>query len=220
MSDRLIDAVLFDYGGVIAEEGFVWGLTAISEENGLDRNSFMASAFELIETSGYLIGKADEAAFWKAMREATGVKGNDKELSREILSRFVLRPWVLALADDLRSLGITAGILSDQTSWLDQLDKRDRFFRHFDIVFNSFHMGMSKREQEVFGETARRLGLPGSRICFIDDNEGNCARAEKNGWQSIIYKNGVQVLRDLAMLVPDIDASRYETTPGIDKDNQ
>jgi putative hydrolase of the HAD superfamily len=35
-SDMNIDAVLFDFGGVIAEEGFKQGLAAIARAHGLD----------------------------------------------------------------------------------------------------------------------------------------------------------------------------------------
>lgn len=209
MSKSVIKAVLFDYGGVIAEEGFVEGLTALAENNKLDRDFFIAAAFDLVASTGYLTGRADEAAFWEAMRTTTGIRETDEQMRREILSRFVIRPWVLDLADDLRSLAITVGILSDQTDWLDQLDARDGFFRRFDHVSNSFYLGLSKRDNEVFGETVRRLDVPAEGICFIDDNEGNCERARKSRWHAILYRTGGQVLRDLKKRVPGLDLSRY-----------
>jgi putative hydrolase of the HAD superfamily len=209
MGNAGIAAVLFDYGGVIAEEGFVGGLTALADTGGLDRDFFIDAAFDLVASTGYLTGRADEAAFWKALREKTGIAGTDECLRREILARFVLRPWVLDLADDLGSLDLTVGILSDQTDWLDRLDARDGFFRHFDYVSNSFHLGLSKRDGEVFVETARRLDIPGECICLIDDNEGNCGRARECGWHAIAYRTGGQVLRELKELVSGLDLSRY-----------
>lgn len=209
MGETVIKAVLFDYGGVIAEEGFVEGLTALAEKNNLERDVFLDAAFDLVASSGYLTGRADEAAFWRALRKATGIGGTDEEMRREILSRFVMRPWVLDLADDLRSLDITVGILSDQTDWLDKLDARDTFFRRFDYVSNSFHLGLSKRGEAVFGETERRLGVPAEGICLVDDNEGNCQRARNSRWHAILYRTGGQVLRELKELVPALDLARY-----------
>ena len=216
MSKSGIKSVLFDYGGVIAEEGFVEGLTALAENSKLDRDFFIDAAFDLVASTGYLTGRADEAAFWEAMRKTTGIRGPDERLRREILSRFILRPWVLNLADDLRSLDITVGILSDQTDWLDQLDARDGFFRRFDYVSNSFHLGLSKRGEAVFAETERRLGVPSKGICFVDDNEGNCERARKSGWHAIRYRTGGQVLRELKELVPELDLSWYAGVIGED----
>lgn len=214
MGDGVIRAVLFDYGGVIAEEGFVEGLTALAEAANLDRDAFLGAAFDLVASSGYLTGRADEAAFWGAMRAATGIGKTDEEMRREILSRFVIRPWVLELVDDLRSLGITVGILSDQTDWLDQLDARDGFFRRFDYVSNSFHLGLSKRGEAVFEETQRRLGVPAEELCLVDDNEGNCQRARKSRWHAILYRTGGQVLRELRELVPGLDLSRHAGLTG------
>ena len=37
---NVIKAVLFDFGGVIADEGFWKGLQAIGKENGLDPDDF------------------------------------------------------------------------------------------------------------------------------------------------------------------------------------
>lgn len=209
MNDQTVEAVLFDYGGVIAEEGFVEGLTAIADKNGLDRKYFLDRAFDLIYTTGYLTGRAGEAAFWKAMRDATGITGADRELTEEILTRFVLRPWVLDLVRDLRSMKATVGILSDQTNWLDELNKRDDFFRHFDRVFNSYHLGLSKRDGVVFDEIVRRLGSAPERTCFIDDSEGNCRRARERGLRVILYHTGGEMLDELARYFPGLDPSKY-----------
>ena len=83
--------------------------------------------------------------WWDALRSEARVRGKDEALRLEILERFTLRPWMLGLVDELRGRGFTAGILSDQTNWLDELDGRFGFYGRFDFIFNSFHMGKSKR---------------------------------------------------------------------------
>jgi putative hydrolase of the HAD superfamily len=59
-TDNTISIVLFDFGGVIAEEGFKAGLAAIARANGLDAPSFIQKAFEAIHSSGYVFGKASK----------------------------------------------------------------------------------------------------------------------------------------------------------------
>ena len=210
MNDPVVDAVLFDYGGVIAEEGFIKGLARIAEKNGIEREYFFDVATDQVYKTGYLTGQADEAAFWQAVREITGIRESDRVLTDEILSHFTLRSWVLDLADDLRNLGLTVGILSDQVDWLDRLDKRDGFFEHFDPVFNSYYLGLSKRAEAIFEEIPRRMGLAAERICFIDDNQGNCERARKNNIKAILYRTGNGMLLDLKGYVPALDPSRYD----------
>ena len=50
--------VLFDFGGVIAEEGWKEGLKVIAEANGLDESRFLQDAIDTNYATGYLLGKA------------------------------------------------------------------------------------------------------------------------------------------------------------------
>ena len=43
-----IDTVLFDFGGVLAEEGYAKGLRAIAQRHGMNENDFFELARELI----------------------------------------------------------------------------------------------------------------------------------------------------------------------------
>jgi putative hydrolase of the HAD superfamily len=159
-----IDAVLFDFGGVIAEEGFKHGLTVIAKENGLDERTFFQAASDTVYSSGYLLGKAPESAFSNALRQKTGIKGDDASLRSEIFSRFILRDWMLDLVKKLKSTEVKVGILSDQTDMLDKLDKKYDFFRLFDYIFNSYHMGKTKRDSSLFDDIVQVLKTKPGRV--------------------------------------------------------
>ncbi len=76
----MIKAVLFDFGGVLAEEGFKQGLKVIGKERGFDPEDFYEITGELVYQMGYVSGASDEHSFWEAVREKTGVKeGEDQE---------------------------------------------------------------------------------------------------------------------------------------------
>jgi HAD superfamily hydrolase (TIGR01509 family) len=186
---RNIKAVLFDFGGVLAEEGFRKGLMAIARAKGLSPEGFFDSAGAAVYDSGYVLGKADESAYWKMVREKTRIGGTDEEFRREILERFQLRPWMLEIVRRLKQRGYVLGILSDQSQWLDDLDKQYDFFKEFDIVFNSYHLGKGKKDPALFDEIATKLDAKNSEILFIDDNEGNIDRARAKGWNTILYRN-------------------------------
>ena len=119
-----IELVLFDFGGVLAEEGFRNGLIAIALSNGLNPEKFWQQAYSLTFTGGYVTGKIDEVAFWQTLRKQTGIKGSDADLRTEILSRFELRAWMIDLVKKLRETDIRCAILSDQTNWLDELNEK------------------------------------------------------------------------------------------------
>ena len=136
-----VRAVLFDYGGVLAEEGFVNGLRAIVAAQGLDPDASQRAGADAVHDSGYVTGRGTESQFWALWRSRTGVRGEDAYLRDQVLSRFVLRPAMIELVRALRRKGVITAILSDQTDWLDKLDARDQFFREFDKIYNSFHLG-------------------------------------------------------------------------------
>ncbi len=182
-----IKAVLFDFGGVLAEEGFREGLKAIAEKNRLDPDSFYATADSLIFESGYLSGMNEEPEYWKLLRARTGVTGTDRELRDEILKRFVPRPALIAYADILRSRALTVALLSDQTNWLEELDRSMLLFRHFDRVFNSFTYHKSKRDPSIFAEVCGHLGITTGEALFIDDNIDHVGRAKSAGLHTIHY---------------------------------
>lgn len=173
---------------------------AIATDNGLSPTQFFEIATEAVHDTGYLVGQAPESAYWDCLRQRAGIKGPDEALRREILSRFVLRPWMVELARRLRGQGKTVAILSDQTDWLDELDTRDDFFKEFDAVFNSYHIGMGKRNPDVFTFVAGRLGVPTPGILFIDDNEGHIGRARSKGMQTILYRDLESFMSQMAAL--------------------
>jgi len=190
MLNRSIKAVLLDYGGVIADEGFQNGLRAMSREQGIDEGTMMDVARSAVYDSGFVLGWGTEGEFWECMRQGSGLRGSDSELTQRVLQGFVLRPWMIARVQQLNAKGYITGILSDQTHWLDWLNQRDHFFEFFDYVFNSYHMGKGKRDPSLFRDLSEQLALSPDEILLVDDIGSNVQRAQAAGWQTIhfVYK--------------------------------
>ena len=197
-----IDIVLFDFGGVIAEEGFKQGLTAVARANGVDEGAFVQTAFDIIYSTGYVLGKAPESAFWDALKRETGVRGDDASLRNEIFSRFILRDWMIDLVNKLKANGIKVGILSDQTDLLEELDKKYDFFRLFNYVFSSYRLGKGKRDPSLFDDVARAVNVEPDRILFIDDDPGHVDRARQRGWKVILYIERAGFQKELEEILP------------------
>ncbi|MFA6899865.1 MAG: HAD family phosphatase [Desulfurivibrionaceae bacterium] len=193
-----ITTILFDYGGVLAEEGFTLGLAAIARENGLDQASFFHTAAEAIYGCGYVTGKSTEHAYWQLLRRQTGIKGEDRALTETILSRFTLRPRMLGAVRALREQGVNSVILSDQTDWLDRLNKRQPFFQEFSRVFNSYHLGKSKREPSLFTDILATLKIEARHTLFVDDNPGHIERAAALGLKTHLFQSEELFFTDLA----------------------
>ena len=201
-ADGKIDVVLFDFGGVIAEEGFKQGLTAVAGASGVDEGAFVQAAFDIIYSTGYVLGKAPESEFWDALRRETGVRGDDAFLRNEIFSRFILRDYMIDLVNKLKSNGIKVGILSDQTDLLEELDKKYDFFRLFNYIFSSYRLGKGKRDASLFDDVARAVNVEPDRILFIDDDPGHVNRARQKGWKAMLYIEQAGFQQELEEILP------------------
>ncbi len=197
-----IDVVIFDFGGVLAEKGFEEGLRAIAVRHGLDKSDFYSLVLDCIHTTGYLTGHTDEHVFWQEIRNKTGTRDDDTTLRNEILSRFILRPWMFDIVERLKALGIRVAILSDQTNWLDELNERDDFFRFFDFVFNSYHLGKSKVDPSHFSDTISRLGSTPEKLLFIDDTATHCETACKAGIHAINFVDRESFISEIRCFFP------------------
>jgi putative hydrolase of the HAD superfamily len=182
-----VRVVLFDFGGVLAEEGFRNGLVALATEQGLDVAGMPGEGMRAAYDSGFVLGTGTAADFWALMRERTGLSGTDDELTKRILDGFTIRPWMIDLVRQLHERGYVTGILSDQTHWLDLLDERDHFYRLFDQIYISFYLGKGKRDPSLFTDVASDLDMPPAAILFVDDDAGNVSRARDAGLQALQY---------------------------------
>ena len=191
-------AAFFDYGGVLAEEGYHQGLLAIAARHQLPGEDFFATVTEIIYGCGFVTGQTDERHFWHLVRQQTGITGSDAELTNEILARFVLRPRMLAAVRHLRQQGLRVFILSDQTDWLERLDQRDHFFQEFDQVLNSYRLGKTKRDISLFDDLTRQFALAPAAAWFVDDNPGHIDRAVTRGWQAHLFRDEEGFFQDLS----------------------
>ena len=189
-TDSNIKLVLFDFGGVIADEGFKQGLFSISRENNINTREFYSAACSIISDCGYLTGDADEKTFWQEVRKIFSLIGTDEYLSSQILSRFIVRGWVLEIINQLRDQKVLTAILSDQTDWLDRLNNKYDFFKYFDRVFNSFYLKQSKHNGwKIYDTVLNEMSIPANSALFIDDNENNIKNAEERGLNAILFKD-------------------------------
>lgn len=192
-----IKAILFDFGGVLAEEGFRNGLSALAREQGLDVDQMPQQGMRAVYDSGFVLGQGTAADFWALLRKRIGLQGEDEKLTQRILDGFVVRPWMLELVTDLNARGFVTGILSDQTDWLDKLDQNQQFYSLFDHIFNSYYLGKGKQDPTLFTDVATTLGLAPAEILLIDDDNGNVNRARACGYQGVQYVNQERFLTEL-----------------------
>ena len=194
-------AVLFDFGGVIADEGFHQGLHALADRHGLDPAQVLHACREAIYGSGYITGCGTEADFWRDLRARITFGDSDAVLRADILARFRLRPRMLQLVRDLRAAGIPCALLSDQTDWLDRLDARDHFYREFDRLYISYRLGKGKQDPTLFDDVVADIGVKPGEALFVDDDPGNIARARGRGLRGWLFSDETRCLAEFQPLL-------------------
>ncbi len=194
---NILKAVLIDFGGVLAEEGFRNGIRTIAEQCKVDPDQTEKAAFDIVYSTGYVLGKCSEEDFWKVIKKETGIYGVNSELRDIILKDFVVRPWFPEIITAMRGQGVTLCMLSDQTDWLDRLDERDGFYKLFDHVFNSYYMGKSKSDIALFDDIADKIGLSPDKILFVDDYHGHIERADSKGFKTHLFIDRSGFIKDL-----------------------
>jgi putative hydrolase of the HAD superfamily len=199
---KIIKAVLFDFGGVLAEEGFKNGLAAIARKEGLNPSAFFRKAESLIYSTGYVLGRCPESAYWQALTKETGIKTEEADLRREILDRFLLRPEMFRMVENLKGMGFWVGILSDQTNWLEELDRKYGIFKKFDRVYNSYRLHISKRDPSWYADICSDLNFTPKAVLFIDDNPSHIDRATAAGLNTIHFQNEAQFIEALSRYIP------------------
>jgi len=203
MRKSIIRAVLFDFGGVIAEEGFYNGLIHLAEKQALDVRTMPDEGMNAVYDSGFVLGHGSAADFWALLRKHTGLEGDDDFLTNLIIDGFKIRSWMIELIRNLRGKGYVTGILSDQTHWLNELDERDHFYHEFDHIYNSYNLGKGKRDPSLFTDVVNNLNLQPAEVLFIDDNKKNVQTAKEMGLSIIHYVTYERLVSELENLLDE-----------------
>ena len=196
-----ITAILFDFGGVLAEEGFRNGLQSLASEQHLVVENMPEEGMRAVYDSGFVVGRGTAEDFWALLRQRTGLQGEDNQLTQRILEGFVVRPSMMKVVGELNERGFLTGILSDQTDWLDILDAQYQIYNNFNHIFNSYYLGKGKQDPSLFSDVAAYLNLSPTEILFIDDDAGNVARARDCGYQGLHYINQQQFVTELEKML-------------------
>lgn len=197
----MIKVVFFDFGGVMADEGWVNGLTDIAHHHGFLPHKFFDDACDVLWSTGYMYGRADEATFWERLGERYDFKMSVDEMRNVIFSRFTMRPKVIGLIEQVNAAGYRTAILSDQTNWLEEFDDRYDFFRLFERVFNSYELGIGKKMPEVFPLVCKEMGVEPQEALFVDDNEGHIGRAKACGLNTVYFIDADEGIKEIEKMI-------------------
>ncbi|MET9328522.1 HAD family phosphatase [Tsukamurella sp. NPDC003166] len=209
---REIDAVLFDFGGVLtvpmrgpiqawlSAEDIVPASFTATLKAWLGRDARADSPIHRLETGA--LPEADfDVLFAAALSTRSGAPVDSDGLLRRMFAGAREEPAMWELAADLRDAGVTVGLLSN--SWgSGTAYPRDRLAELFSTVVISEEVGLRKPDAEIYRVALDRLGAAAARTAFVDDAQPNLDGARALGIVGILHTDPGTTRAALADLVP------------------
>lgn len=211
-SAPLVDAVLFDYGGVMTnpvsdsigqwldEDGIDPASFSQTLKQWLSRTVHWATPIHRLET-GQLAIDEFEALFAAQLRTIDGRPLAASGIVARLFARMQPDEEMFDLVGELRATGIKAGLVSN--SWGNTYP-RDRIDELFDPVLISGAIGLRKPQPAIYHHALELLDVPAGRVLFVDDAEPNIIGAQAVGVRALLHTSPVCTRAALAALIPDL----------------
>lgn len=191
----MIKAIVFDCFGVLTTEGWL---------------PFKAKYFghdpELFEQAGSIgwqanMGRISYGEFMQAVAKLAGIT---PEAAARAIERNVPDEELFAYIAELKQKKYKLGLLSNAAG-----DHLSRIFTKrqlglFDAVTLSYRNGFTKPERRAFETAAEQLGVGVEECVFVDDQERNVSGSRAAGMQAVLYRDAVQLRRELKPLLGKI----------------
>lgn len=199
MSPRNIDAIVYDFGGVLIEINFDWvferwaALAGVPMQAIKDRFSH-GEAYQRHER-----GEIGLEEYYRGLRAEIGVNLSDTQLTDGWQRVFGPEyPQVIARIKALK--GRIPQVLLSNTNFTHYEFFRRRYadaLTPLDRIFVSSEMGVRKPEPEAFQWVARGLGVAMDRMLFLDDTQSNLDGAARLGIHTALVRSPTDVERAL-----------------------
>jgi putative hydrolase of the HAD superfamily len=196
-----IEAVVFDFGGVLTLQPQDHHLEKLRSLCGLDRPTFAAEYNR--QRSDYDRGTIDSGEYWIRVmdsREKPVDPGILRSLFEEDTAGWTrINEPVLEWAQRLQEAGMRTGILSNMPrDILGRIVARFRWFDRFEVKIFSCDIGANKPEAEIYRACLAAFGLEAGKVLFIDDVVENVKGAERAGFRTVLFRNLEDALRQIA----------------------
>lgn len=182
-TDRPVDALLFDVGGVLIDIDFKRALRHWSKASGVDE-SLLSQRFSLDrDYEDHERGELTSAGFFAALRRSLQLGLSDAQLQAGWNAIFI-GPFAGA-ATLLQQLGTQLPIYlfsnTNQVHYAFWGSEYPELLAPVRQVFCSHEIGLRKPSVEAYAHVISQIGLPAERIAFFDDSALNVEGARQAG---------------------------------------
>jgi glucose-1-phosphatase len=178
-----VDALLFDFGGVIVDIDFGRAFAAWAQAARLPPHTLAARFSSDAHYEAHERGEMDGEEYFAAVRDSLGVTLSDEQLLAGWNAIFVdplpgIERLLSALAPALPLYLFSNTNPMHRAFWVSRYRE---LLKPFSTVFCSCDVGMRKPAPEAFLRVADLIGIPPARIAFFDDLAENVQGAREAG---------------------------------------
>lgn len=203
---QTIEAVLFDYGGVLTELPGP-GMRALAESAGADPVEFASfllgtydddggdSPLHRVERGEMTLRELDDWGRSEGLR-----RGWSLSLAGlvEVVAQLPVRPKMVGYVSELRERGFQTALVTNNARefsdvWRYKLPTDDLF----DLVVVSCDVGVRKPDPTIYELALERVGsVPPERAVFVDDMEVNLSGARSVGMHTVLVDDDTEAAID------------------------
>jgi putative hydrolase of the HAD superfamily len=191
----MINAVVFDFGGVLMRTGDPVGRREWEAQLGLAPGRLE----QIVHGSEAWIkaqqGQISVEDYWGAVAAELNIAAERMPaLQVDYFRDDSLDYDLVKVIADLRSIGYKVGLLSNDAITLEtKLRDQLAIYDAFDAVVISAAIGVMKPDPDAYHAIARALGVEVATCVFIDDNPANIEGARRVGMRAIHYRAGMDL---------------------------
>jgi putative hydrolase of the HAD superfamily len=195
----MINCVVFDYGGVISHAQDKKSVKKICSILKITEEQLM-SVYQK-ERFNYDAAKINASQYWNIINgyynnTALSEKDLSKIIYYDVLSWSKFNKKTIKTIKALKRNNIKLAILSNMNfEFLDYLNKKETWFKHFDNRIFSCEINKIKPDKEIYRFILQRISEFPENVLFIDDSESNILAAKKLGINTIHFNNTHEMIK-------------------------
>ena len=198
----MIDALVFDWGGVFQRTTDPCARHALDCELGLEPGSVERAVFESAIWEEASTGRCSAVQAWGTIAASVGYpEDRVGEFVERFFSGDTVDEALVGLVRDLRSLGVPVTLLSNAPPGLEAGTSLGRWGMEglFDVQVFSYQVGALKPDRRMYDAVLAQVDAPTERVLFVDDSVVNVEGARSAGMQAHHFTGVQPLLEQLAM---------------------
>jgi len=188
----MIKAIIFDWAGVIASDGYwIWLGKNIKDIE--EKRSYFQDISEKVDSARISHNEFEEIL--------TSISDKlEQDVWQEVKLEIIINKELLEVIKTLKNR-YKIGLLSNFTfPWLNELLSENNLYRLFDACIISSEHKVIKPQKEAFEKVLNALNVSANESVFIDDRQINVDAANKLTLNGLLFKDNARLLNDLRLL--------------------